>query len=426
MFDLDKWQEIFGTIRQNKLRTFLTAFGVFWGIFMLMLLLGAGKGMQNGVEQEFAEEARNSIWVWEGKTSLPHNGGKPGRIIRFDNEDLRLLRSNTAQVEKIAPRNRVWGEYTITYQRKNGSYQVFGSVYDFFRINGEKLKQGRFLNQSDIVEQRKVIVIGEKVRQVLFAEALAKLEPGSPAADTLGLGAYVTIKGINFKVVGTFTSTGNNGRNEERAYIPFSTLQAVFNQPNQVQMFAVTPVGNQPAIELENELRAMLAKRHNFSPDDKQAIELWNNEENFKRFTGLFAGIEMFVWVVGIGTLIAGIIGVSNIMMIIVKERTKEIGVRKALGATPWSIVSLIIQESVFITGLAGYLGMFVGIALLDGIRYAIEATGAELPYFTRPEVDVYVAVTSTLILVLSGALAGLMPALQAANVKPIEALRAE
>jgi len=416
MFDLDKWQEIFGTIRQNKLRTFLTAFGVFWGIFMLMLLLGAGKGMQNGVEQEFAEEARNSIWVWEGKTSLPHNGGKPGRIIRFDNEDLRLLSNNTAQVDKIAPRNRVWGEYTITHERKNGSYQVFGSVYDFFRINGEKLKQGRFLNRSDLTEQRKVIVIGEKVRKVLFGET----------ADSVGLGAYVAIKGINFRVVGTFTSTGNNGRNEERAYIPFTTLQSVFNQPNQVQMFAVTPVGNKPALELETELRSMLAKRHNFSPDDNQAIELWNNEENFKRFTGLFAGIESFVWVVGIGTLIAGIIGVSNIMMIIVKERTKEIGVRKALGATPFSIVSLIIQESVFITGMAGYIGMATGIGLLDGLRYLIEATGAELPYFTRPEVDVYVAVVSTLILVLAGALAGLVPAIQAANVKPIEALRAD
>jgi putative ABC transport system permease protein len=414
MFDLDKWQEIIATVRQNKLRTFLTAFGVFWGIFMLMLLLGAGKGMQNGVEQEFAEEARNSIWIWAGKTTIPHNGNKPGRNISFTNDDLVQL-ERMGEVEKLAPRNRLSGEYTISYERKNGSYQVFGSVGDFFRINGEKLTQGRFLNQLDMASQRKVIIIGEKVRAVLFGENPDK-----------GMGEYVTIKGVSFKVVGVFTSTGNNGRNEERAYIPFSTLQAVFNQPNQVQMFTVTPQDAKPAIELEHEIRMVLGRRHNFSPEDKQALQIWNNEENYKRFTGLFAGIRSFVWVVGIGTLIAGIVGVSNIMMIIVKERTREIGVRKAIGATPFSIVSLILQESVIITALSGYMGMLVGIGLLDGLRFLIDSTGAQLPYFTRPEVNVGVAISATLILVLAGALAGMVPAIQAARIKPIEALRAD
>lgn len=415
MFDFDKWQEIFATIRKNKLRTFLTAFGVFWGIFMLMLLLGAGNGMQNGVEAEFAEEAKNSIWIWAGKTTVPHNGTKPGRYIKFTNDDLRTLETGLDDVEKISPRNRLMGEFTLNYKRKNGSYQVFGAQGDFFRINGEKLKAGRLLNKSDIAEQRKVIILGEKVRKVLFGED-----------ESIGIGEYINVKGIPFKVVGVFTSNGNNGRNEERAYIPFSTLQNVFNQPNQVQTFVVTPRDNKPAIELENEIRATLARRHNFSPEDKQAVEIWNNEENYKRFQGLFKGIRMFIWVVGIGTLIAGVVGVSNIMMIIVKERTREIGVRKALGATPASIVSLIIQESVFITGIAGYIGMLMGIGLLDALRFLIDASGAQLPYFTRPEVDLGVAISATLVLVIAGALAGLIPAVQAARVKPIEALRAD
>jgi putative ABC transport system permease protein len=213
MFDLDKWQEIFGTIRQNKLRTFLTAFGVFWGIFMLILLLGAGKGMQNGIGQEFADEAMNSVWVWQGKTSMPYQGMKAGREIRFANEDLKLIANDLGdKTNMIAPRNNLWGEYTMNYKNKNGSYRVFGSVGEFFKLNGEKMVKGRNLNQKDIDEKRKVVVIGEKVRKTLFG-------------DNEAIGEYVNIKGVYFKVIGTFTTNQNQGRNEERAYIPFSTLQ---------------------------------------------------------------------------------------------------------------------------------------------------------------------------------------------------------
>jgi putative ABC transport system permease protein len=414
MFDLDKWQEIFGTIRQNKLRTFLTAFGVFWGIFMLVLLLGAGKGMQNGIGQEFAGEAMNSIWIWEGKTNIPYQGLKAGREIRFTNQDLELINNDLGdKMNMLAPRNRIFGEYTINYKTKNGSYQVLGSVGEFFKLNGEKFIKGRTLNKNDYDEKRKVIVIGEKVRKTLFGEAE-------------GIGEYVNVKGVFFRVVGIFTTNQNNGRNEERAYIPFSTLQMVFNQPNQVQVMVLNGIDGIPALEIENSVRKVLANSHKFDTEDRQAISINNNEENYKRFMGLFSGIATFVWVVGIGTLIAGVVGVSNIMLIIVKERTKEIGVRKALGATPWSIVSLILQESIFITAFSGYLGLLASIGLLDSLRYLIESTGAELPYFTRPEVDTSVAISATIILVLAGALAGLIPAMKAANIKPIEALRAD
>ncbi|HYG40482.1 MAG TPA: ABC transporter permease [Cytophagales bacterium] len=413
MFDIDKWQEIWATMQKNKLRTFLTAFGVFWGIFMLVLLLGVGTGMQNGIYSEFGDQAINNLWIWDGRTSIPYKGMQPGRTIRFTNQDIEAIKNEIKEVDLISPRNGLWGEYTINYKDKNGSYIVFGANYQFFKVNGEKLGRGRMLNLNDMVEKRKVVIIGEKVSKVLFGDA-------NP------VGEYVNIRGIYFKVVGTFTNTGNNGRNEERLYAPFSTFQATFNQINQVQNFTVTTDNTISAAELGKKIKEVLATRHNFSPDDPQAIGMYNNEENFQRFTSLFTGIKIFVFVVGIFTLIAGVIGVSNIMLIIVKERTREIGIRKAIGATPFSIVSLIIMESVIITGLSGYFGLIAGTGLLDLIRYGIEKSGAQLPYFTRPEVDLWIALVATGILILSGALAGLVPALKAARIKPIEALMAD
>ncbi|WP_161888991.1 ABC transporter permease [Pontibacter russatus] len=414
MFDLDKWQEIGATMQKNKLRTFLTAFGVFWGIFMLVLLLGAGKGLENGVYNRFGDGAKNSIYVWSGKTAVAHKGMKPGREIKLTNEDLRAIEREVADLNILAPRNRVWGEYTINYKDQNGSYQVFGTEPDFLDLNGERPYRGRLLNHYDEKEKRKVVVLGEQVATVLFKEQ----DP---------IGEYVNIRGIHFKVVGTFKARGNNsGRREERAYIPFSTLQGAFNQPNLVQMMALTAQEGVAAKDMEDRLRTLLAQRHKFSESDDMALGVENTEAEYLKVMGLFSGIRIFVWVVGIGTLIAGIVGVSNIMLIIVKERTREIGVRKALGATPVSIVSLILQESVVITALSGYMGLLAGTGVLALLEYLLVSSGAELAFFGTPEVDLSVALSATVILVLSGAIAGLMPALKAANIKPIEALRAE
>ncbi|QDA60494.1 ABC transporter permease [Hymenobacter jejuensis] len=413
MFDLDKWQEILGTMRRNKLRTFLTAFGVFWGIFMLVLLLGAGKGMENGIFNEFGAGAQNSLFISGGRTAMPWAGLKPGRDIKLSNTDMEAIRQQIEGVELLAPRNRLTGEYTIMRGTKNGSYQVFGANGEFFKINGETLLKGRFLSPLDIGEQRKVMIMGEKVRKVLFG-------------DEEALGQYVQVKGVFFKVVGIFTTTQNQGRNEERAYVPFSTFQTTFNQYNQVQLLGLTTTNGTPVKEIEGQVRILLARRHQFDPADKQALELNNNEEEVARFQGLFRGIKLFVSIIGGLTLVAGVVGVSNIMLIIVQERTREIGVRKALGATPWSIISMIVQESIVITGLSGYLGLLAGVGLLDSIRYAIQSTGAKLPYFDRPGVDVTVAVSAVLLLVIAGAIAGLIPATKAANIKPIEALRAD
>ncbi|MBD2766928.1 ABC transporter permease [Hymenobacter sp. BT664] len=413
MFDLDKWQEILGTMRRNKLRTFLTAFGVFWGIFMLVLLLGAGKGMENGVWKEFGSGAKNSLFVSAGKTSLPWQGLKPGREIKFTNDDLEAIRRHVNGVELLATRNRLFGEYTIINGTKNGSYQVFGANAEFFQINGERLARGRLLSPLDGIEQRKVMLLGEKVHKVLFG-------------DSSGIGKYVRVKGVFFRIVGTFTNTGNNGRNEERAFVPFTTFQSTFNQYNQVQRIGVSSRQGTPVKVLEEQIRQLLARRHQFDPADKQALELENNEEEVARFEGLFQGIQLFVSVIGVLTLVAGVVGVSNIMLIIVQERTREIGVRKALGATPWSIVSMIVQESVVITSVSGYLGLLAGVALLDAVRYALEQAGGSSSYFDNPQVNLTVALSATALLVVSGAVAGLVPATKAANVKPIEALRAD
>lgn len=400
-------------MQKNKLRTFLTAFGVFWGIFMLVLLLGAGKGLENGVYNRFGAGAKNSIYVWTGKTALAHKGMSPGREIKLTNQDIASVHRDVDNVQILSPRNRVFGEYTINYKTQNGSYQVFGAEPGFLKINGEIPFKGRLLNEIDEREKRKVVVIGDQVSKVLFGEA----DP---------VGEYVNIKGIHFKVVGTFKMRGNNSsRREERAYIPFSTLQAAFNQPNQVQMMALVAEPGVSAKDMEGRLRNLLAERHKFSTEDKMAIGVENTEAEFLKVMGLFNGIRIFVWIVGIGTLIAGIVGVSNIMLIIVKERTREIGVRKALGATPFSIVSLILQESVVITAFSGYLGLLAGTGVLAGLEYLMESSGAEAPFFANPEVDPGVALASTVVLVVSGALAGLMPALKAARIKPIEALRA-
>ncbi|MBC6606084.1 ABC transporter permease [Hymenobacter sp. BT188] len=413
MFDVDKWQEILGTMRRNKLRTFLTAFGVFWGIFMLVLLLGAGKGMENGIFKEFGAGARNSLYISGGKTSIPYNGLKPGREIKLTNVDQEAIRRQVDGVELLATRNRLFGEYTIMRGTKNGSYQVFGASADFFDLNGEVLHSGRLLNPMDVIERRKVMILGEKVRKVLFGD-----EPA--------LGEYVQVKGVFFKIVGTFTNTQNQGRSEERAYTPFSTFQTTFNQYNQVQLFGLTSQPGIPVKQVEDQVRVLLATRHKFDPADKEALDLENNEEEVQRFQGLFTGIKLFVSIIGVLTLVAGVVGVSNIMLIIVQERTREIGVRKALGATPWSIISMILQESVVITGLSGYLGLLAGVAVLDAVRYALDQAGGTTSYFDRPEVDVTVAVSAIILLVVAGAIAGLVPAMKAANVKPIEALRAE
>ncbi|MCB0675116.1 MAG: ABC transporter permease [Saprospiraceae bacterium] len=415
MFDYDKWQEIFETIRKNKWRTVATAFGVFWGILMLVLLLGAGQGLQNGVISSMILDATNSIWFFTDQTSMPYKGHPPGRYISFTEEDLEYIENNIEGFEFIAPENWLGGTFNIVYQRRSGSYQVLGAGKDYFNIKiYQDYTAGRKLNLLDNMESRKVCVIGDRVQEALF-------EPG---VDPIG--KEIIIKGVAFKVVGIFHDDGWGGRFSERIYLPFSTFQTTFNPDKSVRLFAVTTKPGVDGQELERKILAALKARHFVHPDDEQALWTHNQEENYKSVMGLFFGIKTFVWLVGIGTLLAGIVGVSNIMLIIVKERTKEIGVRKALGATPYSIVSMIVQEAILITGVAGYLGLLAGVGLLYGLDSIMAVAGADVEYFKHPQVNFGVAGAAVVVLVIAGALAGLFPALRASRVPPVEALRTE
>ncbi len=410
MLDLDTWQEILDTIRANKLRSFLTGFSVAWGIFMLIVLLGSGEGLSHGVEYQFRDDAINSIWVFPGQTSVPHKGLQPGRRVQFTNDDRDEIRTGVGGVEHITSRFYIGGTLRVRYRDETASFDVRSVHPDHLYLEKTIITEGRFLNELDIREFRKVAVIGVKVASALF-----KSEPPH--------GKTIEINGVAFKVVGVFHDEG--GQNElEKIYLPISTAQRAFGGANRVGQIMLT-TGEAPLAETEGmakDIKRRLATRHTFAQEDPRAVFVNNNNEDFQRFKGLMAAIRLFVWIVGIGTILAGVVGVSNIMMITVRERTREIGVRKALGATPWSIVSLVLQESILITAVAGYLGLVAGIAVLEIASKLLPTSG----YFLNPEVDLSVAAEATVLLVVAGLAAGFVPARRAAAVQPVLALRNE
>ena len=410
MFDSDKWQEIFSTIQKNKLRTFLTGFSVAWGIFMLIILLGSGKGLQNGVSKEFDSSATNTIWVWSGQTSLPYKGMKPGRNIQLENKDYDEVKASVRGIDKSSSRYNIWGNNTLSYKKQYGSFNVRNVYPDYADIEKLTIVNGRFINQPDIEHFRKATTISTQVEEALFR-----------GEDPIG--KYINVNGVPFKVVGPFIDDDSRDDNMRTIYLPISTAQRVFSGDNRINTIAIT-VGDASVDEskqIEQEVRSRLAVLHKFDPSDPRAIFTWNSLEEFQKFMRLFASIQLFIWVIGFGTIIAGIVGVSNIMMIVVKDRTKEIGIRKAMGATPFSIVSLILQEAVLITSFAGYIGLVLGVVVLETVGSKIESQ-----FFSQPSVDLRIALYALLLLVLSGALAGFIPARKAAAIKPIEALRAE
>lgn len=415
MFDIDKWQEIFFTMKQNKLRSFITAFNVAWGIFILIILMGFGSGFQHGVEHQFDDDATNSLWIRAGKTSKPFNGIKPGRQIQFTNQDYEAIKKIEG-VEYITGRYYLSGEFTVRYKTNLSFFNVRSCHPDHQYLEKTLVTSGRYLNDKDQREKRKVTVIGEKVVEVLFG----KLDP---------IGKYVNVNGIEYKVVGTFKDEGNEFE-QKVIYIPISTAQIAYGGGNNIHMLMVT-VGNASEAEskmIEAEVLSYLSGKHNFDPTDKKAVRIFNGVANFMEFMNLFAGIRFFLFIVGVFTLIAGVVGVSNIMLIVVKERTKEVGVRKALGATPNSIIGLFLQESMFITLMAGYIGLLAGFAFIDSgsLSVMMESFGFPMDFFIRPEVSLKGAVSATLVLALFGSLAGYFPARKAAKVEPIEALKDE
>ncbi len=412
MFDLDKWQEIFSTINKNRTRTFLTGFSVAWGIFMLIILLGSGYGLENGVRQEFKGGAVNGVWISSGMTSKPYKGLQPGREVKFTNEDYELIKNKVKGIDLISARFWIWQNNTFSYKNNYGNFTISPVHPDYGKIKELTLLGGRFINNIDLNQYRKVVVIGEKVREALFKPP-----------DTVALGKYINISGVPFKVIGIFHDEGNEDE-QRRAYVPIYTAQRIFSGNNRISQVSIT-TGNatlEQSDEMVETIKRQLATFHSFDLNDTRALNIFNKGKEFERTMKLFRSIRMFIWVIGIGTIIAGVVGVSNIMLIVVKERTKEIGIRKAIGATPGSIISLILQESILITGFAGYLGLVLGVFLLEMISKYMPPN----PFFLHPEADFGIAIGATVLLVVSGALAGLIPAMKAASIRPIVALRDE
>lgn len=419
MFDLEKWQEILSTLKQHKLRTGLTAFGVFWGIFMLVILLGAGKGLENGMTSNFGQ-VTNSIVIWSGRpTQLPYAGLPEGRRITLKPADVELIRERIPEVGYAGGFNRLggWGnEQYIVRDDNSGTFSVRGSQPGQAYLHSLNI-EGRFINQLDYDEKRKIAIIGRGVQEVLFA----------PWEEPIG--QDINIHGVNFTVVGTFTSmaTGDNAANEEEAiFIPNRTLRHAFNQAGWIGNITLVPKPGHDAAVVEEKVKTLLKEYHRVHPDDRAVFGSWNMQEFYDRIQGLFTGIQVFSWIVAIGTILAGVIGVGNIMLIVVKERTREIGLRKALGSTPGAIVSMIVQEALVITGFAGYLGLVAGVFALEGVNAYLQSIGASGDTFQRPEIDFSTALVAIGVLMLAGLLAALLPAAKAARVNPIVALQDE
>lgn len=410
MFDLDKWQEIWTTVRQNKTRTFLTGFSVAWGIMMLVILLGAAQGLSNGVRNQFLDDALNSFWIRADHTSVPYKGLKSNRRIQLKNEDWDHVKNNFEQVSNITARFNMWS-VQINYKEEGGVYRFRAVHPDHKVLEQTIIEEGRYINESDLQEVRKVAVIGRKIKNDLFK-------------DEDPIGKYVNIYNIPFLVVGWYTDGGSENE-ESYIYVPINVGQKIFGGGSNVINQLLVAYDEDMSMEESEVMRQALiedfAERKIYDVKDTRAMRIRSVREEMENILKVIGGIEMFIWIIGLGTIVAGIVGVSNIMIVVVNERTREIGVRKALGATPGSVIGMILQESIVITMAAGYIGMVLGIIIVEWVGGLVQHD-----FFLNPGVNLEIALTTLGVLVIAGAAAGFFPARKAAMIKPIEALRDE
>lgn len=404
------------TIKQHKLRTFLTVLGVFWGVFMLIFMLGMGSGLENAVFRDFGNRATNIMYVWSSSTSLPYQGYQPGRFPRLNFDDLEAIKQQVKGVGFIAPRTRL--DAKVVHGETAETYEIRGELSQMIKVEALKVYHGRYISDLDNDESRKVAVLGTRTAEVLFGRNVGE-----------AIGQYVTINGAEFLVVGIFGPRVIKPWTEddqEAVVIPLTTMHRTFGMDGRVHYFAVSAQEGYRIAQIEPQVRSLLKARHHVAPNDPRGIGGFNLEAEFQQVRGLFDGISAFLWIVGIGTLLAGIVGVSNIMLIVVKERTKEIGIRKAIGATPASIISSILTESIFITAVSGYLGLLAGVLVIGGINLLMEQASVDSQMFYNPEVNLGIAIGAMILLTIAGTVAGLIPAMMAARVNPVVALKDE
>lgn len=412
---VDLVNEIAAVLRRNPLRTLLTSFGVFWGLLMLIVLLGFGEGLEAVAVKNFARSTTNSVFMWGGRTTLPWQGYRPGRWIRFRNGDLDAV-ADTPGLDKLAGRTQLGGwrsGNTVRHGAEAGSYNVMGDQPEFFDITPVIWESGRLLNPLDMAEQRKVAVIGTTVQTELFK-----------GKDPIG--QSLEIQGIYFEVVGVIRSVRGDERGDREnstIHVPLSTFQTSFNMEDRIGWITFTALPHVPATVMEERVRTLVAERHGVHPEDQNAIRGWNAQEDMERVAALFGGIRWFIWFVGVATLLSGVVGVSNIMLVVVRERTREIGLRRALGATRLAIVVQIVAEAIVLTGIAGWVGLVVGVVLVEGVPLVL---GPDHELVGTPAIEPTVALGAFVVLVLAGVFAGLLPARRAALIHPVEALRSE
>ncbi|WP_188152212.1 ABC transporter permease [Teredinibacter waterburyi] len=416
LIDSDVWREIFESLRRHKLRTALTAFGVFWGIFMLVCLMGAGRGLLNSAEAGFGG-LRNAVYVWGGRpTSIPYEGLSKGRYVRLNDTDIDALLLRVPGIEAIGPGNGMGTQYAV-YRDKGDSFDVTGILPVELYAKGYVLHAGRFLNELDVSEHRKTAVIGSKVSETLFGTSQESI------------GKSFSILGIQFLVVGVISPSATSNWAQQdlsKIFLPHTTLRKTFNQRDTVHRMLITAKEGVDTSILENKIGSFLRARHRVHPDDRGVIGSYNVQKDYNQVQQMFAAISIFSWVVAIGTIIAGVVGVGNIMLISVKERTKEIGIRKAIGATPFSIVTAIIQESMVITFFAGYLGLVAGVGVVELMAKITGDAKSGIGGFLNPEVSFSTALSAMLVLLIAGAFASYLPARKAAAVDPVLALQDE
>ncbi|HLW41069.1 MAG TPA: ABC transporter permease [Flavobacterium sp.] len=422
MFSKDKWNEIIEALSANPFRTLITAFGVFWGIFILVILLSASQGLQNGIKRQMGGLSTNTMFMWTNSTSKPYKGLPQGRYYNFKNGDIEAIKRDVDGLLYVSPRNQLGGFRginNVVRGTKTGAYNVYGDYPEFIQQQPMDILQGRFINYGDIENKRKVTVIGEGVIRELYA-------PGEEV-----LGSYIKVQGVNFMVVGVYKSISNMGGDAEESqkqlFIPFTTFQQAFNYGDIVGWMAITARDDTPITDIKNTIFDLLKNRHTIDPTDERAIGHFDIYQEFKKINGLFWILKAVSYLVGGLILFSGVVGIVNIMLIIVKERTQEIGIRRALGATPAVIIKQILTESVVLSLIAGMAGIIFASFVLALVNMGLEnaPNSNEIP-IVNPSVGLGVVVIALIILVFAGLLAGLIPAITAIKVKPIDALRTE
>ena len=419
MFSRERWNEILEALTSNMFRTLMTAFGVFWGIFILIILLAAQKGFETGVKQGFGDTATNTMFVWSQRISKPYKGLPKGRRFSYKIGDVQAIKDNVPDLRFVSPRNRLGGfrgANNVVRGLNTGAYSVNGDYPEFIEQEPMTITRGRFLNYNDINDARKVAIIGESVKNELY-------EKGEEVLNTT-----IKINSVNFTVIGTYKKESNNGDGEQaqkQIFVPFTAFSQAFNRADRVGWFAITAKDGTSITSLKEQVFNVLKERHTIHPEDNRAIGHFDLFQEYNKVERLFTALNVVAYVVGILVLLSGIIGISNIMLIVVKERTKEIGIRRALGATPWSIRGQILMESIFLTIVSGMVGIIFGTFTIYGINALLEANGP-VDMFTNPSVNLKVVVAALTILIVSGLLAGFIPAQNAIKVKPVEALKSE